>query len=572
MKKASHKNQVRAGLLKVMLLLVLPLWASCNTITIKGADNPPDAGDTDSESDTGPLIDWEIPGWEMSWFVNFGGGYDCCEFYRDDRGLGVAALEDGSSFVTGTFAHGTVLAEGEPNETSMNPAGICDGFVAKYAPDGRLEWARKMGALFCASRYQVVALSDGGGLVSGKLDSQSVFFPGAEGAMMPSSPSGTTPHFFVARFSGDGDLLWAMSGGDPDGGGSAVYGLSAAEDWAYIAGYFSDKLQVNAGTSAEMTVTEYGTIGNQDGFVAAISLEDGHVDWIRTLGGEYPDYAASIARLADDSAIVLGKFQGVGVFGEGDENETLLDCTSEGLLGMLPSNDICLFLAKYGSDGGLIWARKIDVAEGKIESEPVVAARDELQSFAIALSFEGTLVLPGADGGQTTLTSSYPDSDDIALARYSLDGELDWVRHIRREEASSSSENYSATAVAYGISLTPSGRIALCGGHNATLVFGEGDNQTRMLQPTWSAGKNPFLSLFDSAGEVEWVTSLGGPYANEYAYDVATAVEGTIFLTGNFGDEAVFGTNADDAVQLEASPCTDTFVMKIVEDGHDAPR
>ena len=54
-------------------------------------------------------------------------------------------LSDGSSLVTGMFGGTATFGPGEPEETTLTPAGGANIFVARYNPDGTLAWAKRAG-------------------------------------------------------------------------------------------------------------------------------------------------------------------------------------------------------------------------------------------------------------------------------------------------------------------------------------------------------------------------------------------------------------------------------------------
>lgn len=63
-------------------------------------------------------------------------------------------MPDGSAIVTGFFGHtdsglhlggSATFGDGEPNETTFTSDGSDDVFLAKYASDGMLVWAKRAG-------------------------------------------------------------------------------------------------------------------------------------------------------------------------------------------------------------------------------------------------------------------------------------------------------------------------------------------------------------------------------------------------------------------------------------------
>ena len=65
-----------------------------------------------------------------------------------DGGLGIAVDAAGNALVTGRFEGSATFGAGEANETILTAAGDSnnsDIFIAQYAPDGTLLWARSAG-------------------------------------------------------------------------------------------------------------------------------------------------------------------------------------------------------------------------------------------------------------------------------------------------------------------------------------------------------------------------------------------------------------------------------------------
>ena len=78
---------------------------------------------------------------ELDWARSAGGtGGDAGEDIVTDR--------RGNSYATGLFSRTARFGAGEANETELTSAGGQDIFVAKYARDGALLWARSAGGTF----------------------------------------------------------------------------------------------------------------------------------------------------------------------------------------------------------------------------------------------------------------------------------------------------------------------------------------------------------------------------------------------------------------------------------------
>jgi hypothetical protein len=99
-----------------------------------------------------------------------------------DDGVGIVALADGSSLVTGYFQNIATFGAGESNQTSLTTLGTIGLFLAKYNPDGTLAWAVDAGggAGTWTAGYAVAALSDGSALLTGNFSAGTVTFGAGE--------------------------------------------------------------------------------------------------------------------------------------------------------------------------------------------------------------------------------------------------------------------------------------------------------------------------------------------------------------------------------------------------------
>lgn len=132
----------------------------------------------------------------------------------------IAALPDGSSFITGFIHTSTTFGAGDPNETTLVSAGNQDFFVARYNPDGTLAWARRAGGTGHDQGYSVSTLPDGSVLAAGFYCDQCVgevsttFGPGEAGeAVLGTVGQG---ELFAAKFAANGDLLWVQGEGSAE--------------------------------------------------------------------------------------------------------------------------------------------------------------------------------------------------------------------------------------------------------------------------------------------------------------------------------------------------------------------
>lgn len=136
---------------------------------------------------------------------------------------GIAIDSRGNSYVTGSFNGTVVFAAGEPNETVLT-FGRAEGpfwavFVAKYAPEGALEWVE-------IGRSGAVVFPSGGITTDASGNSY------LAGSFEESTTSGARTSMFVDKYDADGNLLWTT--GAPDHAPRAIATDPGGE--IYVAG------------------------------------------------------------------------------------------------------------------------------------------------------------------------------------------------------------------------------------------------------------------------------------------------------------------------------------------------
>jgi len=278
------------------------------------------------------------PDGELLWVKRAGGADDG---YSGDVGYDIAALADGTAFVTGTFLRSATFGLHEDNETTL----MSDGaslFLAKYRPNGTLEWVKCVGtySYFPGRLPAIDAGATGGVFLTGTFEGIWTFGPG--------EPTDTTlaagyGDIFVAKYNQDGSLAWAKCSrsaprtGSGDESVSKVNGLSALPDGGVlVTGEFCWLANENLSSGTIYTVTFGQNEANETtlacthgpGFFLAKFSADGTLAWakpaVATEEGWGHVYDCRACSFSDHSAIVTGRFQGPVTFGSGEPNETTL--------------------------------------------------------------------------------------------------------------------------------------------------------------------------------------------------------------------------------------------------------
>jgi len=132
------------------------------------------------------------PDGTLAWVKNAGGT-------QSDKGNGITTLSGSSIVLTGYFEGTATFGEGEANETALVTDGELDIFVARYNPDGTLEWAKRAGGMISDEGIGITTLSDDSTVVTGYFQDSATFGPGESSETVLVSDGGFD--IFVARFT-----------------------------------------------------------------------------------------------------------------------------------------------------------------------------------------------------------------------------------------------------------------------------------------------------------------------------------------------------------------------------------
>jgi hypothetical protein len=139
--------------------------------------------------------------------------------------------------------------------------------------------------------------------------------------------------------------------------------------------------------------------GSYDVVVASYDAT-GTLQWAKRAGGTSYDTGYAVGAAADGTAIVGGEFDGNATFGPGESGQTSIPLAS--------GVQSAAFLARYGTDGHLLWAK---AAQGATSTQNfgVAVARDA-SSFVIGTFWGGTTVFGKGEPNETSYTTSHTDA------------------------------------------------------------------------------------------------------------------------------------------------------------------
>ena len=298
---------------------------------------------------------------------------------NDDRGYGVAVDLAGNCYWVGSFQGDATF--GLNTVLHGTNTLVLETFVAKYASDGSLKWAKRCAASRGVIGYAIAVDNSTNTYVTGE-------FVGAAVVGMTNLVSTGDRDAFVLKLGPNGETLWATHvGGALTDGGRGI-GVDV-EGNAIVTGYFNDQATFGAVTAQSG--------GGRDLFVARFKT-DGSLDWVRTAGGALDDVGTGVAVTPAGIAYVSGWF-------------TVSMKIASTVLTSAGAADA--FLARYGADGTLQWLARGGGGGIAADSGNAVAVGGGGDVFLVG-EFSGD-----ADFGTNTVSTSSKVNRDFFLARRS---------------------------------------------------------------------------------------------------------------------------------------------------------
>jgi Secretion system C-terminal sorting domain len=302
--------------------------------------------------------------------------------------------------------------------------------------------------------------------------------------------------------------LWAKSAGS----GIDEQANSVAVDVSgntYVVGWF-DSDTIKFGTTA------LPNMGAHDIFIVKYN-SSGIVQWARSAGGDWDDYANSVTADASGNIYIAGYFTSdTARFG----SYTLLNSGGT-------DNTADMFLAKYDSNGNALWARN---ATGLGDDKAYGVSVDASGNAYVAGYFTSFYLTFGTTMLTNTDTTSY--TDDIFIAKYNTSGNVVWAKSagdIGWDEANAVAADASGNVYMAGIFDSPTINFGA-----TTLINTDNSGNTYDI----------FLTKYNTNGTVQWAKSAGGA-SFDYALSVGLNTLGNIYVAGYFGSpEMYFGSDS----------------------------
>jgi hypothetical protein len=348
-----------------------------------------------------------------------------------------------------------------------------------------------------------------------------------------SSPSILTISTTIPSGSENHEWTWAKSSGNTFAAQYAMNTVTDTEDNAYVTGHFNSSTLIFGGITLNK-------VGSGTSIYIAKYNSDGSVAWAKTAGGSNQNSESwDIDIDASNNVYIMGTFSSPTITFE----STTLTHTGNG-------SDI--FIAKYDSNGNLIWAKEIDYTS-------------TLFLYDIDVDLNGNIFIGGSFSidpitiGSTTLLSNA--NTHPFIAKFDTNGNALWAK------APQNSTSYAN----WGTAITSDiyGNVYFTGQYNASssdpfIIDG-------ISLPYTNFKKHIFLVKYDPSGNFSWVKTFGGTTnisSSDYPHGLTCDSQGNLIMIGAMRSESL----SFDAITITNSNNNninpEIFLVKFDESGN----
>ncbi|MEZ4789150.1 MAG: SBBP repeat-containing protein [Flavobacteriales bacterium] len=418
------------------------------------------------------------------------------------RGMAMVCDASGNVYVCGNI-NGVADLDPGPDTVLNVSAGLNgDHFLIKYGPAGNYIWHICIGGSGTEIPKGLVLDHSGNLLMVGRFDSYFDWDPGVGETAFTSA--GSTDGF-LAKYDTTGAFVWAKRIGGA--GHDETYGVAIDEqDNIYVAGQMS--ASVNFGTP-EQPANLVHEAGTWDAFCASYR-PDGELAWVRGIQGSGGQRAQSIA-YADGHVFVYGVCSG--------------ETHADNVASVSAGNNNQAFLCKLDTAGQVKWLK----AHGGAGSEIGEAIRADAEHLYIT-------------GSYTNVTDADPGEGELQLTPYGVGGNLYFAKLDTAGNAlwAHGLQNNNHFDGVCDIACDAWGNVYVAGAHSVEQDFDPGPGETILPM---TIANDLYLAMYLPDGSFGWARGVATHGVFDTYNGLATDDLGHVFVTGSFGDTAVFDVN-----------------------------
>ncbi len=278
------------------------------------------------------------------------------------------------------------------------------------------------------------------------------------------------------------------------------------------------------------------------------SLKSQELVWAKSVSGTTDNSGISVDSPHDivvdklGNLFVTGEFHGTITFGRNEVNETSF--SSKG--------SVDLFLAKYNSEGLLLWAVS---AGGPGSDQGFVTELDNAGNILVGISFDGTITF--AEGLPVEISFDYEHTGghNFIIAKFDTDGNLLWTKYPKGSVNNRVSDIFSDSE----------NNIYITGFYNSSIIFNQGSDNEIVLNSN-EQFFNIIIAKLDQNGNALWAKQVKSEFFN-YSSSIKSDPSGDIYITGNIQESVIFGEGEANETTLTSNGMQDIFIAKYNTDG-----
>jgi hypothetical protein len=253
-----------------------------------------------------------------------------------EEGKDVTTDGNNNVYIVGTFTSTITIGS-----TTLTSAGSMDVFLVKYDPNGTILWAKSEGSQYSEYGHCVTTDASGNVYIAGLFASSTITI-GTTTLTNSVSYEYFTSDIFIAKYTPDGEVLWAKSAGGTRY--DNIYEISSDNSGnLFIGGDFWSTTFTIGTTTITNAVNDimYPSI---DVYIAKYT-SDGTLQWVNTIAGINNDF------IGDICTDTYGNVYATGCL----PNSNITTGTTS-TINLILTGTPAAYIVKYAPDGSALWA------------------------------------------------------------------------------------------------------------------------------------------------------------------------------------------------------------------------
>jgi hypothetical protein len=352
--------------------------------------------------------------------------------------------------------------------------------------------------------YDLAVDNNGNTIAVGKFGGTVNFDPSGSA----SATSTGISDIFVAKYSASGALVWLKTMGGPTQDKANAVKVDANGN-VYVIGDFTDSIDYNPGAPGQHTFI--GQSGLTDIILFKYNAA-GVLQWANQLGGPSIDYSNDLAIDANNNLFATGYF-----YGTADYEPT----SAVSSLTTLGQADV--FLAKYDSNGGFIWAKQIGAPGIQSSSKLKVDNTSNIILFGTFHDSPDFDPGPGID----SVANTTQFGNVVYFAKYDNNGNYLWAKGIQGNGFKSIGD----------VTTDNSGNLYITGNFADVTDFDPDTSVTGVFSiPAPQGNRLIYFAKYSSNGTLIWAKNIEHPNlgGQDLGVGIALDAQNNIYLTGQF--------------------------------------